>query len=150
MKNLENLINEMKDIDLGASGSSIVFEKLLEEVVNIRTPMYIVPLLTLLNDESVYDELMFSIIHGIEVFDDEVYVSEVLRDAVNLCKKSPRWASIIFMRMLNSESTRLELIKQLRHADPLVRLSVKDLIEKIADRSVQFLPKAIAVLLAAS
>ena len=150
MKNLENLIHEMKCLDLGKSDVAISFEEILEKIVATGTPTYIAPLLTLLHDDSVYDEMMFSIIHRIEVFEDKAYVSEILLNSISLYKTSPRWASIIFMRMLNSESTRLELIKQLRDADSLIKLSVKNLIQEITARSAQFVPKSIEVLRAAS
>jgi predicted transcriptional regulator len=106
--------------------------------------------IALFRDNAQYDELMFSIIHGLEVFDDQTYVREILRGAASLCSKSPRWASILFMRMLNSEPTRLELVRQLRDAQPEVKSVIKSLMEKINDRSVQFLPKTAVVLAAAS
>jgi hypothetical protein len=150
MKTLPKLIEELQAIDPDVPGNAAPFEALLAEVVALRTPESIGPQLGLFRDNAQHDELMFSIIHGLEIFDDETYVREVLRGAASLCHKSPRWASIIFMRMLNSEPTRLELVRQVRGAGPDVKAAIKLLMEKINARSVQFLPKTTAVLVAAS
>jgi hypothetical protein len=150
MKTLPELIEELQAVDPDLPGNAAPFEALLAEVVALRMPEAIGPLLGLFRDNSQYDELMFSIIHGVEVFDDQTYVTEILRGASLLCSKSPRWASIIFMRMLNSEPTRLALVRQLRDAEPAVKATVKSLVEKINAHSVQFLPKTTAVLVAAS
>jgi len=150
MKTLPALTEELQGIDPDKSENVTAFEELLAEVIALRTPDSIVPLLGLFRDNAQYDELMFSIIHGLEIFDDKAYVSEILRGAPLLCSKSPRWASIIFMRVLNSEPTRLELVRQLRDADPDTKAAIKSLMERINARSVQFLPKTTAVLVAAS
>lgn len=150
MKTLSKLITELRSIDIDRPEHVPKFEGLLTDVVALRTPASVIPLLDMFRDNAQYDELMFSIIHGLEIFDDKTYVGEILRGAPSLCEKSPRWASIIFMRMLNSEPTRLELVRQLRSAEPDVKLAIKNLIEKINACSVQFLPKTIAVLVAAS
>jgi hypothetical protein len=150
MKTLLELTEELQGIDPDKSENVTAFEGLLAEVIALRTPDSIVPLLGLFRDNAQYDELMFLIIHGLEIFDDKAYVSEIIRGAPLLCRKSPRWASIIFMRVLNSEPTRLELVRQLRDADPDTKAAIKLLMEKINARSVQFLPKTTAVLVAAS
>ena len=150
MKTLSTLIEELQGIDPDKSENAAAFEGLLADVVALRTPDSIIPLLDLLRDNAKYDELMFSIIHGIEIFDDHAYVGEILRGAPLLCSKSPRWASIIFMRVLNSEPARFELVRRLRDATPEVKAVIKSLMEKINARSVQFLPKTTAVLVAAS
>ena len=150
MKTLPELIETLQGIDPNKSENVGIFEGLLADIVALRTPESVVPLLGLFRDMTEHDELMFSIIHGLEVFDDKVYVAEILRDASSFCSKSPRWASIIFMRVLNSEPTRLELVRQLRDAQPEVKSALKALMEKINARSVQFLPKTTAVIVAAS
>lgn len=150
MKTLQELINELRAVDSNVPGNAAAFEALLAQIVALRTPEYIVPLLGFLQDNSRHDELMFSIIHGLEIFDDKTYVKQIIRGSVALCSESPRWASIIFMRIINSESTRVELIRQLRNAEKNAKDSIRKLMEKINDRSVQFLPRTTAVILAAS
>lgn len=150
MKTLSELIAELQSIDPDNPDNVSAFEGGLKEVIAQQTPASIVPLLSLLRDNAQYDELMFSIIHGLEVFADRAYVAEILRGAPLLFSKSPRWASIIFMRVLNSEPTRLELIRQLRDADLDTKVAIKSLMENINARSVRFLSKTVAVIVAAS
>jgi len=148
MKTFPALIEELQRVDPDENVRA--FEGVLAEVIALRTPDSIVPLLGLFRDNAQYDEVMFSIIHGIEIFEMKTYVTEILRGATLLCSNSPRWASIIFMRMLNSEPTRLELVRQLREADPDTKAAIKSLMEKINAVSFQFLPKTVAVIVAAS
>jgi hypothetical protein len=54
------------------------------------------------------------------------------------------------MRMLNSEATRRELIRQLRSALPATKTAVKSLMEKINARGFQFLVKTTPVIVAAT
>jgi hypothetical protein len=150
MKALSTLIDKLKNTDPDQSENLSVYENLLAEVVALKTPDSIAPLLTLFNDDAEYHEVMFSIIHSIEVFDSQTHVREILRAAPALCSQSPYWASIIFMRMLNFEPTRLELAKQLRNSGPDVKVAVKSLMEKINASSVQFLPKTLLIIVAAS
>lgn len=150
MKTLPDLITELHEIAPSVTENVAAFEVLLADVVSLRNSDTIVPLLGLLRDNAESDELMFSIIHGLEVFDDQTYVSQIIRGAPALCAESPRWASILFMRVLNSETTRLELVRQLRDAGPEAKAAIKALMEKINARSVQFLPKTTAIVVAAS
>ena len=150
MKTLPELISELRGIDPDKLENVGAFEGRLADVLALRTPDSILPLLGLFRDNTQHDELMFSIIHGLEVFEDRTYVGQILRGAPILCKESPRWASIIFMRVLNSEPAHLELVRQLPNAEPEAKAAIKALMEKINARSVQFLPKTTAVLVAAS
>jgi hypothetical protein len=150
MKTLSELITELRAIDPNTPGNTALFEKLLSEVIALRTSESIMPLLQLFRDDSQHDELMFSFIHGIEVFDNQTYVSRILRATPSLCSESPRWASIIFMRMLNSEATRSELIRQLRSTEPRVKTAIKALMQKINSRNAKFHAKTTAVIAAAS
>ncbi len=150
MKSLHELLSELRAVDQNAPGYAVAFENVLAKIIALRSPNVVLPLLLFFGDQSPYDEVMFSIIHGIEVFEDQTYVEQVLRGAVAFCAKSPRWASIVFMRMLNAEPTRRELIRQLREADPITKAVIKNLMEKINARDVQFIPKTTAVIVAAS
>jgi hypothetical protein len=150
MKALTDLILELRAVDLSRSDGVVRFESLLADIIAHRNPDAIPLLLPLFDDHAPYNEVMFSIIHGIEVFEDKVYVDQVLRGAVDFCIHSPRWASIVFMRMLNSESTRLALVRELRSANTEVKAAVKTLMEKINARGVQFIPKTTAVIVAAT
>lgn len=105
-------------------------------------------LLSLLEDNYIYDELMYSLIHTAENFDDVVYVTGLLTAIPALCKESPEWASIVVMRSLNSDQTRAELVNQVRSSPVSVKTSLEWLLNKINEESPEFLAKTIAVLVA--
>src|ERR1017187_9960462 len=134
MKSLPELILELRAVDQNGPSYAMAFESILVEIIAIRSPDVILPLLAFFDDRAPYDEVMFSIIHGIEAFEDKAYVQQMLLGANNFCAMSPRWASIVFMRMLNSEPTRRELIRQVRDVDPGTKAAIKKLMDKINAR----------------
>jgi len=105
-------------------------------------------LLLLLDDNFIYDEIMYSLIHAAEGFDDPEYVAELLEVIPALCKKSPKWASIVIMRSLNSDKTRAELVSQLRSASNAIKSSMDWLLSEINKESSEFLQQTVSVLIA--
>lgn len=124
------------------------FERILASIAEERDPNCVVALAEFLDDESEYDELMFSIIHTIELHDDETYCRELLKVAARLCWRSPRWASIIFMRVLNSDSARTQLVFQLRNAPTSTKEAIRSLMERINERGLEFMAKTTPIIIA--
>lgn len=89
MNKLAELIDKLQAVDPDIPDNTPAFETLLADVFALRTPESICPLLTLFRDNAQYDELMFSIIHGHEIFDDTAYVAEILRGALRFAKSRP-------------------------------------------------------------
>lgn len=106
-------------------------------------------LLLLISDEM-DDKAVFLIVHAAESIDDAQYVAGLLSAFAELMLSAPRWASIVLMRVLNSEAARSELIRQLRNSAVSVRSSVREMCERINAVSPVFLKKTVAVILAAS
>lgn len=105
------------------------------------------PLLLSLNDNARDDEGLFSIIHAAESFDNKRYVEELMVVMPELRTTSPRWASILLMRVLNNDSTKLILVQKLRTADVEVKEAIRWLCEKINERNPSFLAKTLPMLL---
>lgn len=75
----------------------------------------------LLEDEYDYDEVMFSIIHFIETFEDNVYVEQILNVLPRLYSNAPDWARILIIRIRNNPKTRIifeSLLKDLNNSEP--------------------------------
>ncbi|MEN1783945.1 MAG: Imm30 family immunity protein [Bacteroidota bacterium] len=104
---LDILIDDLKDIVSRRSEDTFVikFEKKLEEIHATQNPAMISKLLDIMDDKFEFDELMFSIIHTVESFDDFTYIQELFISMPDFVLKSPRWASIIVMRIINSSQT---------------------------------------------
>lgn len=128
------MIEELQGIDPDESGNVSAFERVLGEVIALRTPSSIVPLLGLLRDNAEYDELMFSIIDGLEIFEDKDYVTEILRGAgqfgdafgaVNALFSSAAVVFAVWAVMLQKQElqdTRAEFEKQTKIHDAHLQL----------------------------
>lgn len=91
---------------------------------------------------------MWSLVHAAERFDDMVYVASFLEALPALAIASTRWASVLMMHLLNSDTVRPELVRQLRIAASDVKRSAVFLCEQINDTDARFLAKTTAVLVA--
>lgn len=138
-----DLLEKLEAIN-AARGPDFVreFEEVLADVAGRSDPRFIVPLMKYFEDRPPYEELMFSIIHTIEAFDDGAYVRELLQGLPTLRQRSPRWSAILLVRTLNSDSARLALGSQLRSTRPEVQSAVVSMLEEISSRSPKFASKA--------
>lgn len=145
--NLDELIEELQSVALRGGQNFVAdFERVLAEIAKSNDAYVINRLSPFFDDKVDHDEAMFSIIHLIEKFDDRVYIERLLDVVDELYRHSPRWASIVFMRVLNSDAAKGELVRQLHLAPPSVKASVHSLMTKINDRSPKFLSKTAAIL----
>ena len=113
---MKELINELETIIKNVDDESFVtnFEKKLEEIYLTEDSKMIGYLIKLLDDKFLHDEIMFSIIHTIESFNDEIYVAEIIKSIPEFVLNSPRWASIIHMRIINSSDTLNAYIEEIK------------------------------------
>lgn len=105
---MNDLIVELSDELRGHRANYVQrCEEILGRIAGLRDPSFIGLLLPLLDDRAEYDELMFSIIHTLESFDDATYVGRILEHLPEFLAKSPRFAKIVHMRILNSSQASL-------------------------------------------
>ncbi len=143
----KDLINELKAIIANYSeGLLSDFEDKLYEIHLSREEEIICELIFSLKDDFEYDELMFSIIHTIEDFEDSLYVSEILKTLPNSVYTSPRWMSIIFMRILNSGESLNSLVNQVLNLDEAQRVALKKLFEAMGNRDDEIKFKVLPIL----
>lgn len=122
-------------------------ERVLSEISEIENPSIIELLVPLFNDEYPYDEIMYSIVHAIECFEDEVYAERILRTIPDFIYHSPRWASIVHIRILNSDTTRLLYIKECSmNASDEQKMALKKLLTKINEVDAGFMVRTIPLM----
>lgn len=131
----------------GAAARDI--DAVLEPIASAGDPRTIAPLLLMLNDET-EDEGLWSVVHAAEQFDDATYIRHFLAAFSGVVVASSRWASIIMMRVLNSDASRAELIRQVRVAPTDTQKAATFICGAINERDPQFLAKTAGVLIAAS
>jgi hypothetical protein len=132
-----------------AHSSAIAIDHAIAPLAQHRDKRSIRAYLQSLLDDAEDDAGMFSLIHAAEDFDDDTYVNELLMAIPDLQNNSPRWASILLMRVMNNDSAKEVLVSRLRAASPEIKEAVTWLCEKINERSPKFLSKTLVVLLAA-
>jgi hypothetical protein len=151
--NTDSLADALEELGLAVQltgeGSVQAIDAALAQVTRFGSPQSIAPLLLMLNDSAPYDEGMFSLIHAAEGFEDGVYVREFLAVLPKLRGASPKWASLVLMRVLNNDSTRAELVRAVRDAAPAIKDAAKWLCDKVNERSPKFMSKTLPVLVAA-
>lgn len=82
------------------------FEQILDKIESLNDPDSIVLLSQFFEDEAEYDELMFSLIHSIEKFDDTTYIAALLETLPKLSQKAPNWCSVLLKRVNNNPSSK--------------------------------------------
>lgn len=88
-----------------------LYGQALEQVEELRDPGSIEALMTLIDDDA--DHLItFGLVHAIERFDDPVYLEHWLAGLPQLRQRSPEWAQILLLRILNSPSASAELMER--------------------------------------
>lgn len=144
---LVQLIDALESMPRNRNPASFAeLENVLGQVVALNDPDCIGPLILLLEDDESLDELMFSIVHAIEVFDDDVYVDQVLQVLAALVQKSPRWAIVLHMRILNSESTRAAYVERYRRSEPDEKAAAQDVLAGVCECRPEFASRVNAIL----
>lgn len=138
-----------REIETGGARPTVI-DAFVAKILAERDERAIGDLLSLLSDGAAYDEGMFSLVHAAESFPDDSYVRALLSVFPKLVVSAPEWASIVLMRVLNSRSAQLELVRQLRDAPDSVKEAMRDMCQRINEVGPEFLSKTVPVILAAS
>jgi len=88
-----------------------LYNEALEQVDELEDPRSIEALMTLI-DDGADDLITFGLVHTIERFDDPVYLQHWLAGLPQLTRRSPRWAEILLLRILNSPPASAELLER--------------------------------------
>lgn len=136
---LADLVVQMQN-ELRTHGDRYVqrFEDILGQVAALNDPDCIGQVLPLFDDDAEYDEMMFSIIHIIERFDDATYVKEIVDHLGSFFDQSPRWAVIVLMRILNSASTKDAFADYITSLPADKRQTVRKAVEAVRRKNIKF------------
>ncbi|MXO66715.1 Imm30 family immunity protein [Altericroceibacterium endophyticum] len=138
-----------REIETGGARPAVI-DIAVNDLLEERRERLPSDLLSLLTDSAEYDEDMFSLIHTAETYDDIAYVRALLTVFPQLVSSSPRWASIVLMRVLNNPLTQAEMVVQLRTASAASKDATREMCDRINSVSPEFLSKTVPVTLTAS
>jgi hypothetical protein len=146
---LDQLVRDLDDVLRNREpGYAERCEDLLAQISSLEDPRSVRLLLPLFDDEAEYDELMFSIIHAIERFDDATYVREISANLPSFVERSPRWAMIVHMRILNSPSTLAAYKERTTSLSKEQQQALSELLGALCSKNVAFRPSCDALLAA--
>jgi L-fucose mutarotase/ribose pyranase (RbsD/FucU family) len=138
-----------EEIEQGGARPSVIDSK-VSSILGIGDEKMPHDLLALLSDTAEHDEGMFSLVHAAESVDDLPYVHALLAVFPALASSSPRWASIVLMRVLNNDNAKEHIVRELRAATQSVKTAVREISLQINRVSPEFLAKTAPVLIAAA
>ena len=142
MSGLQQVLIHLVDIWVRRDASlARDFEAVLASVVAFNDPACIGALLELFEDEAPSDDLLFSVVHAMEAFPDQVYLLGLLGKTVALLGRTPRWARILYTRVLNAPTARAELASALCREPEATRAAVHRILDDIERRSTEFTSK---------
>ena len=146
-KNLESADEKLRQAI--SSGDVRAVDDAVANIISLGNVGALGILLSALDDNAEYDEGMFSIIHASESFPDPYYIKGFLDYLPTLVNTSPKWASILLMRILNDEKSRRNLVREMASCQIEEKAAVEWLCNQINKRDVRFLSKTTPVLVSA-
>ena len=114
------------------------FDATLSQIAELNDPRAIGLLLPFFKDDCKFPEVMFSIIHTIEMFEDKKYVQEILRGLPMFSRRSPAWAKKVHFAIFNYPPTREAYREQLARAGATTKIAAKDFLTKIGEQEPKF------------
>ncbi len=115
-------------------------ENILGQISSLDDQDCIRLLLPFLDDNAEYDEMIFSIVHTIEQFDDDTYINELLTNISSLFSKSPRWTIILHMRILNSQTALDAYEARIKTLSDQQKPVVLDVLNALRKKNAKFEP----------
>ncbi|CAG0953407.1 hypothetical protein ANRL4_00219 [Anaerolineae bacterium] len=135
---LDRLIDTLSNLNALSPTHTEDFEKTLSDIASQNDPDCIGKLVKFFRDDAKYDELMFSIIHTIEVFEDVTYTREIQKSLPTLWAQSPKWAMILHVRILNSPSTLDAYITQVSETSVVERHAIYKTLQAVESKWPEF------------
>jgi hypothetical protein len=130
---IEDLIQQLHELKLDLPVSARRFEEVLADVAALNDPRCIGLLLGVFpKDDKGFSELMFSIVHTIERFDDSTYVAEIIKSFPTFATASPYWSTVLHMRIFNNPGTFAEYKTAISHCGSQRRQPIWEFLNELS------------------
>jgi len=148
---MEDLIKVLKgNKHLRDENEVTKFESILAELPEQSEDQvaYVTQLFDVFVDDCDHSEVMWGLLHFVESFDDEIYISSLLLSINGLSSKAKDWLEIILSRVLNNDNSKSQLIVALKNCSEVENTTVIEMLESFkADEEPLLRDQAAAVLL---
>lgn len=110
------------------------FENAIEKIVQVQDVKLISKMCRCFDDKCENIEVMYDLVHAIEIFEGEEYFEQVIIATESMLKTAKMWVRIIYYGILNDEPSRKKFIDVLKNkVDSSNRTMVISLLEQIKD-----------------
>lgn len=113
------------------------FDGALAQLYHMRDPAIIPALCTVFDDDFQYREMLYSIVHVMESFRLDRYISCLAKGSENLANDAPEWGRTLLIGILNNVDARNEFSSQFGNFASVQRQSF----EKIATSLISVYPE---------
>lgn len=77
------------------------FETILSEMGNDINEANFESIISVLDDETEYEEVMFGVVHALEFYPLDVYLDLLIKFSPDCFRRSPKWFSLLINRIFN-------------------------------------------------
>jgi hypothetical protein len=141
MSNIDLLKQELVSLDRRSPDFVLAFDELIEQYDCLGHPEIISLLLSYLPEGDDNDDVLFSILHVIESFDDTIYIYKILENIHFLANNRLYSAVVIHVRIVNSEQTFAVYRKAAANISESQKKSVRVVLKELLKRSTRFSDK---------
>lgn len=111
-----------------------VFENAIQKIVELQDAKLISKMCRCFDDKCEDIEVMYGLVHAIEIFEGEEYFEQVIIATKDMLQTSKMWVRTIYYGILNDEPSRKIFINVLKNkVDNSNRTMVISLLEQIKD-----------------
>ena len=107
------------------------FDSVLENLADCDDEKLIKELCIVYEDETQEEEVMFGLVHFIESFEMEKYLTEMPKALPKMVESAKEWAMLLNIRILNNDLYRSEYAKILVGMNHDIKLTVINLLNEI-------------------
>ncbi|WP_242214101.1 Imm30 family immunity protein [Bacillus cereus group sp. BfR-BA-01383] len=107
------------------------FDSVLENLADCDDEKLIKELCIVFEDETQEEEVMFGLVHFIEDFEMEKYLTEMPKALPKMLESAKEWAMLLNIRILNNDLYRSEYAKILVGMNNDIKLTVINLLNEI-------------------
>jgi len=80
------------------------FEKIISEILKLNDSKYIPILMNAFDDETEFEEVMYSLVHAVESYPKQAYISSLIKEIPHGLQSYPYWLEKLVNRIFNDEA----------------------------------------------
>jgi hypothetical protein len=128
-----------KLLKMNDPGSVLIFKSKVDHLVVRNDPAILLQLIELFDDKCKSNTAMYSLLHAIETYPDEMYVKAIMIKIPKGLSDFPEWATRLSNRILNDDKCRLIFLENLQLVPKQDLSNLCDLIEQHYPKNIEII-----------